>query len=103
MRDIGRLQARRLTSVAAATRCVTANLGSTSPEQVADDLELGIRITALPASIELARSYVDAGVRILLESTASRRCHSSGDTRSGGVSAQVAWREGATPAAVLRR
>lgn len=97
VREIGRLQARRLTSLAGATRCVTASIGSSSPEQLADDLELGIRIAVLPASIELARRYVDAGVRILLETRTARRCSSSGDTRAVGVSAEDAWREGLRP------
>lgn len=96
VREIGRLQARRLTSLAGATRCVTASLGSSSPEHLADDLELGIRIAVLPATIELARRYVDAGVRILLE-TRTRSCSSSGGTSSGGVSAEDAWREGLRP------
>lgn len=100
VREIGRLQARRLTNVAAGVRCVTASLGAAGPEHVADDLELGVRLALLPSSIEVARKYTAADVRILVDTDGPRRRSAlDGPATSGdlALSGRDAWTEGLRP------
>ena len=97
VREIGRLQARRLTTVAAAAHCVTASLGASTQEHLADDLELGIRVALLPGSIEMARGHAGADVRIVLDTDRPRRCEGAAGTVTGGLSVREALAEGLRP------